>query len=777
MPITVPNLDDRSFDEILAEAVARIPVHTPEWNNFNDSDPGMTLVQLFAFMTENLLYRSNRIPEANRLKFLSLLGVPLRPPSAARGLVQFINDRGPLQPLVFDSDSELLAGKVPFRTRTTVNILPITTAAFFKRPRAAEAVDEQTRKDYESLYTTLASNIQFYQSVPLEEPQIGKPLPEINLATTSTETTDQSLWLALLAPNKIDPDEVRRAIAEQTLTLGVYPSSNIIPDPLKPITLEAQQVNDPGLIFEIPAPLDSEQRLDVNEALFPARYKRLSVYYAENVLEMPGIVQLILPPYDDLRTWEFDSLEEGRDDFPPLLEDSRLAKRLVTWIRIRLTPIESPNHQQSPTTNAEERSTYQHTRLTWVGVNAARVLQIIPVRDERLGLGTGTPEQSFKVANTPVILEPSGPGKENFILEIASENSAMEKWRRTDDLYAAAPTDPVFYLDAESGQITFGDGLRGKRPPAGHVIQVSYEYGGGIEGDVAIGAINKSPLLPGGFKVTNPVRTWGAARAENALEGEQKISRYLRHRDRLVTTEDFRDIAYQAPGVEIGRVEVVPLLNADAFDYTIIDQSQWAGTVTVMVVPQHPIEQETPARPDRLFLDAICAWLEPRRLITTEIYVRGPHYVEFVVSIALTTLPGYIREEVLRDVRRAIREYLSPLIGGLTPMGRKGTGWPLGTDLRPEDIEAVAVRVEGVRLVSQVLLGEVNAQNSSERSINAITEKRAFQGLELPWLSRLNVTEGTIAIPLSELVGPPSQPGDSDQPPTSLVVPLRPKKC
>ena len=70
MPITVPEIDTRNYDEILSEAIARIPVHTPEWTNFTDSDPGITVLQLFSFMTENLLYRSNQIPERNRLKFL-----------------------------------------------------------------------------------------------------------------------------------------------------------------------------------------------------------------------------------------------------------------------------------------------------------------------------------------------------------------------------------------------------------------------------------------------------------------------------------------------------------------------------------------------------------------------------------------------------------------------------------------------------------------------------------------------------------------------------------
>src|SRR5215210_4005498 len=91
MPLTIPTIDDRRYQDLLDEALARIPVHNPEWTNFNKSDPGVTLVEVFAFLAENILYRSNQIPERNRLKFLSLLGVPLRPASSARGLVVFSN--------------------------------------------------------------------------------------------------------------------------------------------------------------------------------------------------------------------------------------------------------------------------------------------------------------------------------------------------------------------------------------------------------------------------------------------------------------------------------------------------------------------------------------------------------------------------------------------------------------------------------------------------------------------------------------------------------------
>src|SRR4051794_9032370 len=152
MPLQLPQLDDRTFDQLVAEVKARIPVHTPEWTNFNDSDPGMTLVQLFAFLTENLLYRSNRIPDANRLKFLTLLGIGLQPAAPGRGLIQFINDRGPLQPFPQDAGVETLAGKTPFRTRTALCILPISASIFYKQGQ--KNLDDDSVAQYQDLYET-----------------------------------------------------------------------------------------------------------------------------------------------------------------------------------------------------------------------------------------------------------------------------------------------------------------------------------------------------------------------------------------------------------------------------------------------------------------------------------------------------------------------------------------------------------------------------------------------------------------------------------------------
>lgn len=73
MPLPLPNLDDRSYADLVAEAVALIPVEAPEWTDHNPSDPGIVLIELIAWLTEMVLYRSNQIPNRNQAAFLTLL--------------------------------------------------------------------------------------------------------------------------------------------------------------------------------------------------------------------------------------------------------------------------------------------------------------------------------------------------------------------------------------------------------------------------------------------------------------------------------------------------------------------------------------------------------------------------------------------------------------------------------------------------------------------------------------------------------------------------------
>jgi predicted phage baseplate assembly protein len=83
MALPAPNLDDRKFQDIVSEARTKIPKYCPRWTDYNLSDPGITLVELFAWMTDMLLFRMNKVPEKNYIKFMDLIGISLQPPHPA----------------------------------------------------------------------------------------------------------------------------------------------------------------------------------------------------------------------------------------------------------------------------------------------------------------------------------------------------------------------------------------------------------------------------------------------------------------------------------------------------------------------------------------------------------------------------------------------------------------------------------------------------------------------------------------------------------------------
>ena len=101
-------LDPRNYQDLVDEARTRVGRRCPEWTDHNVSDPGMTLIDQFAWMTDVLLYRVNRIPERMHWKLLELLDVERRPPTAAHGHLRFRLAEPPVtEPVVIPKGAEV----------------------------------------------------------------------------------------------------------------------------------------------------------------------------------------------------------------------------------------------------------------------------------------------------------------------------------------------------------------------------------------------------------------------------------------------------------------------------------------------------------------------------------------------------------------------------------------------------------------------------------------------------------------------------------------------
>ena len=89
MVLPAPNLDDRSFDDLVEDALEIVQGRCPEWTDLSPSDPGRTLIEVMAWLAETVIYRLNRVPDKTYLKFLDLLGIRVHPAQAARTWVVF----------------------------------------------------------------------------------------------------------------------------------------------------------------------------------------------------------------------------------------------------------------------------------------------------------------------------------------------------------------------------------------------------------------------------------------------------------------------------------------------------------------------------------------------------------------------------------------------------------------------------------------------------------------------------------------------------------------
>jgi predicted phage baseplate assembly protein len=126
MPLNVPKLDDRHFQDIVDEAKKRIPHYTKEWTDHNVSDPGVTLIELFAWMTDILLYRLNQVPDLHYIKFMELFGIRLQGPVPAHAEVTFWLSAPQSIPVLIPAGTEVSSTQ----TETEQPVIFTTTQSF-----------------------------------------------------------------------------------------------------------------------------------------------------------------------------------------------------------------------------------------------------------------------------------------------------------------------------------------------------------------------------------------------------------------------------------------------------------------------------------------------------------------------------------------------------------------------------------------------------------------------------------------------------------------------
>jgi predicted phage baseplate assembly protein len=630
VPLQAPELDDRTFDQLVANARLRIPRYTDQWTDFNDSDPGMTLVQLFAWLTEMLLHRMNQVPDRNYIKFLQLLNLELEPARPAEAYLTFKAKPGAANPPII-------------RAGTQVGAQP---------PDGGDMLIFETAE-------TLALT-----RLPLEDVQVydGAAFSKVSVLNNTPGTAFRPLgWVP--QPNSAlylgfgTKEDVERGEARfpQKLHLHVF----LLPEAAAARPQLCGRDNQP------PAP-PVQLVWEYRPKATSARWRRLDSYRDDSAAFTREGDVLIAGPQDSVPT------QEGRMQ----AEDQ---KRF--WLRCRL------DSGVYPAGRVPE--------IDFIRPNTIKAENRATVREERVGISDGRPDQRMELRRKPVL-----PKTLELRVEIAGEDARI--WQRVDDFLASGPDDLHYTLNHNSGEIRFGDGRRGEIPPASaEVVAQVYIYGGGAAGNLGPNTINALLTSSGDVEsVTNERPAAGGKNEQKLDDLREEAPARIRCRDRAVTTEDFAALAQQAGGV--ARSTAIALAHPD---YPGIEVP---GAITVVVVPDN---QDTPPRPSAELLSAVCRYLDERRLLGTEVYVKAPTYREISVEARVEPDPYASPDQLIEDIKRELDAFFDPLgrsagTQGAAPTASaaKPTGWTFGQHLHPTELYSVILNVVGVRSVPSLAL-------------------------------------------------------------------------
>ncbi|MDM0011743.1 baseplate J/gp47 family protein [Variovorax sp. J22P168] len=755
MPILPPSLDDRRFDDLVEDLIARIPAHTPEWTNPRLGDPGRTLIELFAWLGDALLYRANLIPERQRLVFLKLLGMGLKPALPARAIVSLAY----AQPTELGAHTLAPHGSVkaaqPFETLAETTVLPLVGEAYIKR-----RLTPQERADRSELLQGLArihglaGLPQGYETTPVFAE--GRAVP--GGIDVFGRSADRALWVALLAPVAPRPVDQPSVNAAATLAMGTgggglpaLLSVGVVPALAMPALFEA---------VAVPVPVPVLWELTTQGASgFATDYLTLGVQPgsdSSNGLARAGTLRLQLPGQREIWAPPNDvglNPLAGVGDAPPRLDDPDRASRLVAWLRLRPKPGES----------------IESLKLAWVGINAAEVDQRTTVTARVLGVSTGAGSQSFALPSGSV--DPA-----SLQVQVEEPGLGYRDWHAVGDL-AAISADAaearearVFQLDAEAGTLLFGDGVRGRVPEREMRVRLAIgRFGGGRAGNLPPGSMGELRALridgraAPAIAVQQPLAADGGEDAETLALAEHRIPAMLRHRDRAVTEEDYRRLSAEAPGIDVGRIEVLPRFKPADRRFDV------PGVVSVMGLPDAPLQPAPNPRPDRPFIERLHAHLAARVPLATELYVIGCDYVALGIAVAVRLRDGHARDKVLLEVREALRRLLWPL----APGGLDRKGWPLGRAVRSRELEVEVSRVDGVDELRGITLFQRNGE--AWQALPSIAsdgaQVLALLQWQLPELLAVVAVEGDA--PPTDLSAVPNPFADDN----AVAVPVVPEVC
>lgn len=496
MPLIAPNLDDRRYPEILAAARQLIPRYAPEWTNHNDADPGITLLQLFAWMTEMTQFRLNQVPELHYVKFLQLLGIERMPARPARASLAFALARRDVDTVLVPKGTQVSApgadGKpVVFELDEGLVALGAQLAALQCFDGQSYTVETERNAAPGLFIQPFGPNAREGSAMLLG---FDTPLP-----FTAAQV---SLWCELY-------EEVRPAAPRQAqFSLDQMPlAANLAWEFWDGARWQGLGLDGDG-----------------TRAFTRSGFVRLRGPGTRALRDRIG--KVTTPLY-----WLRVRLVRSQYDLAPRLD-------VVATNMAAATQAVTVRNEVLAGSNGRPRQVVRLSANPTVALEEPWVLRTADGRRvEVRGLQLEVDEGSGFVAWQQVDdFFASGPDDPHFVHN--------------------ATTGDVSFGDGLHGRIPVANPAN----PTGNIVARWYRHGGGRAGNVAAGAITSLvSFVDGVDSVTNPKPSLGGSDEETVDEAKLRAPQTLKSKGRAVTAEDFEQLAMATPGVRIRRALALPM--------------------------------------------------------------------------------------------------------------------------------------------------------------------------------------------------------------------------
>lgn len=640
MPFDAPVLDNRNFQDIVDELKKRIPLYCPEWTDHNVSDPGVTLIELFSYVTEQLLYRMNQVPRLHYIRMMDLLGIQLQGSQPAQVPVTF-SFSAP-----FMREETVPAGTQVSTTQTETKppIVFATTENFVvQRPQLKAVYTGYVAKDWSPEKETSITPINYDKKDRLASMQ--RDGQGVSAFSPSPQSGD-ALYFGF--ENNLSGYIVRFQMeVDDNATDGIIPQN-------PPWKWEASTGNENRLW--------SECTIE-------------STHNTMGGMSRTGTIQIFLPAMGRMTVKE-DSLY---------------------WVRVRV------DHSRNPADTGLYKKPpllYQIVAVDALGCTIPAIHSEI-IENEMIGVSDGTPGQRFYLESTPVLPRQR---QERLSVQLSDvewgiwrevhhfgDSSVTDCHYTLDSITGELRLGPA--IQQRDGTIhQFG----AVPPPGARLVMRCYRYGGGIEGNVQVNEINTlKTSIPYVSSIRNREKASGGLNPQPLDDAILKIPQYLRSRERAVTAEDFEYIAQEKCSNLFGRVKCLqPMIMEQPGQATGDGPSDRHTYIDLRVIPQ-AINPRNPQRDELLLPDAelnpkieqLQRNLDQYRLLTTRIRIRLPNYEWVSVDVRVNRIPGVPNSTVEEFILRRLYRFLNPLVGGSNE-----TGWPFGKSLHKSEVHQFLIQ-------------------------------------------------------------------------------------